>query len=415
MSVCQPCPASASPIGLPFSTMLERIITSGIPGSWNALATLISSFPKRALKSASCRPVSSCRGKRTTPNRPRARSTASNSSCDSGCARSSPATVAPRVSPLVVTFIGGPSAAVDSTPTARGGAQRPLLQLPGAWSAPPEEEKMDFPKFQTVKVEVADDLAWVTMNRPDKRNAMSPQMHEEMIAALSQLAVAPEAKALVLTGAGESWSAGQDIELFFRNLDDKPLEKRRAILASQEWRWNQLAHFPKPTIAMVNGFCYGAAFTPLVACDFAIAAEDAKFGLSEINWGILPGGLVAKVMLDACSYRDAKWYALTGEPVAGRVAAQIRLVNFAVPRAKLREETVKLAKMLLAKNPQVYKSVKEVMHHVRGMDVEQATDYLKAKEMEMRFLDREQGRTQGMKQFLDEKAYRPGLETYKRG
>ncbi|HEX9192367.1 MAG TPA: p-hydroxycinnamoyl CoA hydratase/lyase [Burkholderiales bacterium] len=274
---------------------------------------------------------------------------------------------------------------------------------------------MDFPKFQTVKVEVADELAWVTMSRPDKRNAMSPQMHEEMIAALSQLAAAPEAKALVLTGAGESWSAGQDIELFFRNLDDKPLEKRRAILASQEWRWNQLAHFPKPTIAMVNGFCYGAAFTPLVACDFAIAAEDAKFGLSEINWGILPGGLVAKVMLDVCSYRDAKWYALTGEPFDGRVAAQIRLVNFAVPRAKLREETVKLAKLLLAKNPQVYKSVKEVMHHVRGMDVEQATDYLKAKEMEMRFLDREQGRAQGMKQFLDDKAYRPGLETYKRG
>jgi len=274
---------------------------------------------------------------------------------------------------------------------------------------------MDFPKFQTVKVEVADDIAWVTMNRPDKRNAMSPQMHQEMIAALGALAEAPEAKVLVLTGAGDSWSAGQDIDLFFRDLDDKPVEKRRAILASQEWRWNQLAHFPKPTIAMVNGFCYGAAFTPLVACDFAIAAEDAKFGLSEINWGILPAGLVAKVMLDACSYRDAKWYALTGEPFDGRVAAQIRLVNFAVPRAKLREETVTLAKLLLAKNPQVYKSVKEVMHHVRGMDVEQATDYLKAKEMEMRFLDREQGRAQGMKQFLDDKAYRPGLETYKRG
>src|SRR6267142_2748923 len=232
-----------------------------------------------------------------------------------------------------------------------------------------KESTMDFSKFQTVKVEVAQDIAWVTMNRPEKRNAMSPQMHEEMIAALSQLAVAPEAKVLVLTGAGESWSAGQDIQLFFRDLDDKPADKRRAILASQEWRWNQLAHFPKPTIAMVNG----------------------------------------------CSYRDAKWYALTGEPFDGKRAAQMRLVNFAVPRAKLLEETVKLAKMLLEKNPQVYKSVKEVMHHVRGMDVEQATDYLKAKEMEMRFLDREQGRREGMKQFLDDKAYRPGFETYKRG
>jgi trans-feruloyl-CoA hydratase/vanillin synthase len=91
------------------------------------------------------------------------------------------------------------------------------------------------PKFQTVKVEIAEDIAWVTMNRPEKRNAMTPQMHEEMIAALSELAVAPEAKVLVLTGAGESWSAGQDIELFFRDLDDKPVQKRRAILASQEW------------------------------------------------------------------------------------------------------------------------------------------------------------------------------------
>jgi len=273
---------------------------------------------------------------------------------------------------------------------------------------------MDFSMLQQVKVEIAENIAWVTMNRPEKRNAMTPQLHEEMIAVLRELAVAQEAGALVLTGAGESWSAGQDIDLFFRDLDNKPGEKRKAILASQEWRWNQLAHFPKPTIAMVNGFCYGAAFTPLVACDFAIAADDAKFGLSEINWGILPGGLVSNVMLDACSYRDAKWYALTGEPFDGKVAEKIRLVNYAVPRARLREETVKLARLLLAKNPQVYKSVKEVMHHIRGMDVEQATDYLRAKEMEMRFMDREGGRAQGMKQFLDDKTYRPGLETYKR-
>ncbi len=275
---------------------------------------------------------------------------------------------------------------------------------------------MDFSKLQNVKVEIAPEgIAWVTMNRPEKRNATSPDMHREMVEVLGHLATAPEAKLLVLTGAGEAWSAGNDIKLFFRELDDKPVEKYRALLASQQWRWNQLAHFPKPTIAMVNGYCYGAAFTPLVACDFAIAAEDAVFGLSEINWSILPGGLVAKVMLDSVSYRDAKWYALTGEPFDGRKAAEMRLVNFAVPRAQLREETVKLAKKLLEKNPQAYKSVKEVLHHLRGMDIEQATDYLKAKEMEMRFLDREGGRAQAMKQFLDDKTYRPGLETYKRG
>src|SRR5882762_8647110 len=68
---------------------------------------------------------------------------------------------------------------------------------------------MDFTKFQTVKVEIAQEVAWVTMTRPAKRNAMSPQMHEEMIAALRELAEAPQAKVLVLTGAAESWSAGQ--------------------------------------------------------------------------------------------------------------------------------------------------------------------------------------------------------------
>ena len=80
---------------------------------------------------------------------------------------------------------------------------------------------MALPKFETVKVDIAESIAWVTMNRPEKRNAMTPQMHEEMIVALGELAVAPEAGVLVLTGAGESWSAGQDIDLFFRDLDDK--------------------------------------------------------------------------------------------------------------------------------------------------------------------------------------------------
>ena len=81
--------------------------------------------------------------------------------------------------------------------------------------------------------------------------------------------------------------------------------------------------FPKPTIAMVNGFCFGGAFTPLIACDFAIAAEDATFGLSEINWGIFPGGLVSRVLADAMSYRDAMYYIMTGDPFDGKKAAEL--------------------------------------------------------------------------------------------
>src|SRR5258706_7473117 len=147
MSVCQSCPASASPIGLPFSTMLERIITSGIPGSWKGLAALASSLPKRALKSASSRPVSFWRGKRTTPRSPRARSTASKSPSDSGCARSSPSIVAPRISPLVVTFIGalqcvGFYAASGSGPGPPVKAHRDVLEIRAGRGVAPHDKRV---------------------------------------------------------------------------------------------------------------------------------------------------------------------------------------------------------------------------------------------------------------------------------
>ena len=180
---------------------------------------------------------------------------------------------------------------------------------------------------------------------------MNPQLHYDMLEALTELEVDKETQVLVLTGAGPSWCAGQDLREYFRGTDNNALERRKASWASQEWRWRRLFYFPKPTIAMVNGFCFGGAFTPLIACDFAIAAEDATFGLSEINWGIFPGGLVSRVLADAMCYRDAMWYIMTGDPFDGKRAAEVKLVNFAVPKDKLREETMKLADKLKKKNP----------------------------------------------------------------
>ena len=273
---------------------------------------------------------------------------------------------------------------------------------------------MNFNSLQAVKVEREDGTTIVTLNRPDKRNAMSPQLHFEMVEVLKELAEDPETRVLVLTGAGDSWCAGQDIKLFFRDLDDKPRERHLARLANHEWRWTLLSTFPKPTIAMVNGYCFGGAFVQLYACDFAIAADDAQFGLSEVNWGILPGGLVGKVIMDGLSYRDAVWYAMTGEPLNGKQAAAIRLINKSVPRDQLRSETMALAASLAKKNPQTLRTIKESLRFVRGMSIEQAADYLLAKERELRFLDPESGRARAMTQFLDEKTYRPGLGEYRR-
>ena len=271
------------------------------------------------------------------------------------------------------------------------------------------------PSDRNVHVEFDEGIAWVTMNRPDKRNAMNPALNDEMLQVLDALEVDDACGVVVLTGAGDAFSAGMDLKEYFRDLDKLPytqqVHKRRS---AWQWQWRQLMAYPKPTIAMVNGWCFGGAFTPLVACDLAIAAEDAVFGLSEINWGIIPGGNVTRSVVAAMNLRDAMYYVMTGETFDGRKAAAMGLVNEAVPKKRLRPRTRELAKVLLGKNPTVLRAAKAAVRAVQGMSWELSDDYLMAKSHQARYLDPEQGRTQGLNQFLDEKSFKPGLAPMRR-
>ncbi len=123
--------------------------------------------------------------------------------------------------------------------------------------------------------------------------------------------------------------------------------------------------YDKPTICMIEGFCVGGAFMQLLATDFAVAAEDATFSLSEVNWGILPGALVSKVVADAVLYRHALWYACLGEPFDGKEAERVGFINKAVPKDKLVEYTEELAQKLMAKSPRVLRATKQAIRHVR--------------------------------------------------
>jgi feruloyl-CoA hydratase/lyase len=269
-------------------------------------------------------------------------------------------------------------------------------------------------KYETIKVEKADGITWVILNRPDKRNAMSPQLHLDMDDALDDLVVDEETEVLVLTGAGEAFSAGQDIRLYFRGTETDPKTRAKARRASNEWRWQKLSTFPKPTIAMVNGYCFGGAFTQVSACDFAIAADEAQFGLSEVNWGILPGGIVAWNVVQMLNFRHSMYYAMTGDLFDGKKAVEIGFVNFSFPKATLKQETTKFAKKLMEKSPAALRFTKEAIRAVRFMNEPQAQDYLWAKSDALKFNDKENGRQEGMRQFLDEKSYRPGLGHFKR-
>lgn len=265
-----------------------------------------------------------------------------------------------------------------------------------------------------VLVEFDDGIAWVTLNRPEKRNAMSPALNEEMLATVNALATDERCGVFVLTGAGDSFAAGMDLKEYFRVTDNAPdtilLQVRRT---AEEWQWRRLRDYPKPTIAMVNGWCFGGAFTPVCACDLALAAEDAVFGLSEINWGILPAGNVTKATMETIGYRNALYYTMTGENFDGRKAAEMGLVNRAVPSAELRDETRKLARRLLEKNQTVLRGAKLAMKRVKLMDWEVSADYLYAKMAEALHLGGANNRENAMKAFLDDKTFRPGLEHYK--
>lgn len=270
-------------------------------------------------------------------------------------------------------------------------------------------------RWTTVRVEVDDGIGWVILNRPEKRNAMSPRLNSEMREVLETLELDDAVKVLVLTGAGDSWTAGMDLKEYFREIDGAPeVVKEKVRRDASMWQWKLLRMYAKPTIAMVNGWCFGGGFSPLVACDLAIASETALFGLSEINWGIPPGNLVSKALADTVGQRKALEYIMTGETFTGRQAEEMGLVNRAVPLEKLRDETVALANKLAAKNPVVLRAAKHGFKRCRELTWEQSEDYLYAKLDQAQLRDPEHAREKGMKQFLDEKSIKPGLESYRR-
>jgi trans-feruloyl-CoA hydratase/vanillin synthase len=268
-------------------------------------------------------------------------------------------------------------------------------------------------KNNVVAVRVEGGIAWVSFNRPDKRNAQSPTLNRRMAEVLDELEYRDDVGVLVLTGEGPSWSAGMDLQEYFRDSAAKGLEgTRRAQREAYRW-WEQLRWYHKPTIAMVNGWCFGGAYGPLYACDIAVAADEAQFGLSEINWGILPGGGATKVATNSMPFRKAMYHAMMGENLTGKQAAEQGLVTESVPLAQLKERVTEIANALLKKNPVALKATKDAVRRVIEMTYDNAEDYLIRRQEASDSFD-PKGRQEGIRQILDEKSYKPGLGAYDR-
>jgi trans-feruloyl-CoA hydratase/vanillin synthase len=264
----------------------------------------------------------------------------------------------------------------------------------------------------TVAFDVQDGIAWVRFNRPEKRNCMSPRLNREMLGVLNALEFRDDVGVLVLSGEGTAWSAGMDLKEYFRDSEALGLQGVRQSQREAYTWWERLRWYQKVTIAMVNGWCFGGGYGPLFACDLAICADEAQFGLSEINWGILPGGGATKVAAELMPMRKAMYHALLGENLSGREAADCGLVNESVPADQLRARVLDVANKLLKKNLETLKATKDAVRRVREMTYDNAEDYLIRAQEALNWHDRSDGRHAGMKQFLDDKSYKPGLGEY---
>ncbi|RSY90448.1 p-hydroxycinnamoyl CoA hydratase/lyase [Sphingomonas koreensis] len=262
-----------------------------------------------------------------------------------------------------------------------------------------------------VAYDVENGIAWVKYNRPDKRNAQSPTLNRDMMEVLDALEYRDDVGVLVLTGEGEAFCAGMDLKEYFRETEAQGLGATRQAQREAYGWWRRLRWYQKPSIAMVNGWCFGGAYGPLFACDLAFAADEAQFGLSEINWGILPGGGATKVAVELMPFRKAMYHAMMGENIDGKTAAEWGLVNEALPLARLRDRVTEVANVLLRKNPVALKATKDAVRRVSILPYDEAEDYLiRAQEAANSYDD--DGRKEGIRQFIDEKSYKPGLGAY---
>ncbi|WP_216204415.1 p-hydroxycinnamoyl CoA hydratase/lyase [Amycolatopsis aidingensis] len=266
--------------------------------------------------------------------------------------------------------------------------------------------------LDTVNLEIDGPTATIYFNRPDKKNAMNPQMHRDMNEALDAIEEAGGVKAVVITGNGDSFSSGMDLEECFLEPFEDPQRFYRTNLVALKW-FQRLKAFPAVTIAKVNGFAFGGGFEVTGLCDLAVSSETVLFGLSEINFGIFPAGGATWAVTHNLPRKQALYYILTGDTLTGKQAEEYGLVNKAVPPDQLDAETERIVGKIVNKNPVTLELAKQVYERTTTLDLPAAIDYDQAKLWELSRLSNNEWINVALNQFK-KRAYQPGLKSYER-
>ena len=212
----------------------------------------------------------------------------------------------------------------------------------------------------SIDVSVENNIATITINRPERLNAMDAEHYQGLSAAWTRVRDDTSIRVAIVTGAGErSFSTGADIKSFLT----APLELREMWLTQREQLLNRGLEVWKPIIAAVNGYCLAGGMTLLLATDIRIAAEHATFGVAEVKRGIIPGNGGTQRILEQLPYAIAMELLLTGDPIDAATAARFGLVNKVVPKDQLMPAALAMAQKIAANAPLAVQGIKRTINY----------------------------------------------------
>lgn len=255
---------------------------------------------------------------------------------------------------------------------------------------------METRAFRTIRVELADSVATLTLNKPERKNPLGTEMVNELCYALDDCREASEVRVIVLTGAGNAFSAGGDLQQMIRG-DAEAVLPHRGDYAELLLRFPKLG---KPTIARIPGVAMAGALGLIASCDFAIACESAKLGTPEIKRGLFPMMIMA-VLRRVVSRRRLLEMVLLGETISAREAERIELVSKAVSNDQLDREVAELASKLAAQSPSAMRLGLSAFHAQADQDLETALPFLR--DELVKILGTEDAR-EGVMAFLEKRA-----------
>lgn len=234
---------------------------------------------------------------------------------------------------------------------------------------------MEVIPYQYIIVEKENGIATITMNRPDKLNALNIEMQMEMKEVLDSFSMDDEVRVIILTGAGRAFSSGGDIGTMKEAHDSDPLLLRQALYYATSEVTNRIWNIEKPVIAAVNGVAAGGACNFALACDFVIASENARFGEVFIHVGLVPDGGGSWILSRLVGLQKAKEIIMMGKMVPAEEAEKIGMVNKVVPQEDIMSTAKEYAKILASLPSKTLGAAKKTINKALTTDLREAMDY----------------------------------------